>query len=282
MDINQMLDKLRDHALPMMVLFGSRLLGAIALWIFGRLVIRGLRSLIRAAAGRRQVDATLIRYLDSVINTALQILLIVAILGVFGIGTTTFAGLIAAGGVAIGLAWSGLLSNFAAGVFMMLLRPFRVGDFITAGGVTGDVMEIGLFVTCINTPDNVRTYVGNSKIFADTIQNFTANPHRRVDLTAQLPHGIDPTQAIVRLRQRIAQLPHVAKDPAPQIDVISFTLAGPVLAVRPFTHNNTYWEVFFSTNLAIAAVFTEAGYPVPETHHVHRQLALPPKGDTVP
>lgn len=275
MDIQHFIDKLRDSALPLFVLFGTRLLGAIALWIFGRLVIRGVRRLARAGGERRHLDPTLIRYIDSVLNTALQILLVVAILGLFGVETATFAGLFAAAGVAIGMAWSGLLSNFAAGVFMMLLRPFQVGDFITAGGVTGDVVEIGLFVTCINTPDNVRTYVGNAKIFGDTIQNFSANDFRRVELTAQLAHGIDPQDAIRRLRERLAQIPNVVKDPAPQVELVSFTLAGPVLAVRPFTHNRHYWDVYFATNLAIAEEFEKAAYPVPETHHLHRQLVLP-------
>lgn len=282
MDIQQIIDKLRDSALPLFVLFGTRLLGAIALWIFGRLIIRGVRRLVRVGSERRHLDPTLIRYIDSALNTALQILLIVAILGLFGVETATFAGLFAAAGVAIGMAWSGLLSNFAAGVFMMLLRPFQVGDFITAGGVTGDVVEIGLFVTCINTPDNVRTYVGNAKIFGDTIQNFSANAFRRVELTAQLAHGIDPQDAIRRLRERLAQIPNVVKDPAPQVELVSFTLAGPVLAVRPFTHNRHYWDVYFATNLAIAEEFEKAAYPVPETHHVHRQLALPAAKGTSP
>lgn len=277
MDIQHIIDKLRDSALPLFVLFGTRLLGAIALWIFGRLVIRGVRRLVRAGSERRHLDPTLIRYIDSALNTALQILLIVAILGLFGVETATFAGLFAAAGVAIGMAWSGLLSNFAAGLFMMLLRPFQVGDFITAGGVTGDVVEIGLFVTCINTPDNVRTYVGNAKIFGDTIQNFSSNAFRRVELTAQLAHGIDPQDAIRRLRERLAQIPNVVKDPAPQVELVSFTLAGPVLAVRPFAHNRHYWDVYFATNLAIAEEFEKAAYPVPETHHVHRQLVLPAK-----
>jgi small conductance mechanosensitive channel len=278
MDFMQYVEKAREHAVPMIVLFGSRLLGAIALWIVGRLIIRGVRSLTRAAGQRRHLDPTLVRYADSALNIALQILLVVAILSLFGVETATFAGLLAAGGVAIGLAWSGLLSNFAAGVFMIVLRPFKVGDFVTASGVTGDVQEIGLFVTCINTMDNVRTFVGNAKVFGDTIQNFTANAYRRVELTAQLPHGVDPQDAIRRLKARLATLPHVSKDPPPQVEVVSFTLAGPVLAVRPFTHNSTYWDVFFATNAAIASEFGEAGYPVPETHHVHRQLTLPIKG----
>ncbi len=276
MDLDQLLAKARDHAVPVLVTFGSRLIGAVALFIVGRLIIRLIRRATRHANQRRSLDPTLVRYIDSVLNTALQILLVVAILGLFGVETTTFAGVLAASGVAIGMAWSGLLSNFAAGIFMIVLRPFQVGDFVTAGGVTGDVQEIGLFVTCIHTPDNVRTFVGNAKIFGDVIQNYTANSVRRVELTAQLAHSVDPADAIRRLKERLATIPNVAKDPAPQVDILTFSMAGPVLAVRPFTHNSTYWDVYFATNLAIGEVFTAAGYPVAETHVHQRQLRITP------
>src|SRR6202008_1190950 len=118
----------------------------------------------------QKIDPTLVRSFNNTVAAVLNIVLVVAILGFFGIETTTFAALIAAAGVAIGMAWSGLLSNFAAGVFMVILQPIKVGDFVTAGGVTGTVQELGLFVTSIDTLDNVRTIVGNGKILADTIQ----------------------------------------------------------------------------------------------------------------
>jgi len=114
----------------------------------------------------------------------LNIILVVAIRGYFGVETTSFAAILAAAGIAIGMAWSGLLANFAAGAFMVVLRPFKVGDFVTVGGITGTVKEVGLFVTALNTPDNVLTIIGNNKVFSDTIQNFSANPYRRVDLKA--------------------------------------------------------------------------------------------------
>ena len=155
-----------------LVPFGWKLLGALAVWIIGGWVVR----LVRAALGRflvaRHVDATLIRYLDASANVLMKILVLIGVLGVLGIETTSFAALIAAVGVAIGAAWAGLLSNFAAGIFLMVLRPFKVGDFIQGGGMLGTVREIGLFVTAIDTPDNVRTFVGNAKLFSDTIQNF--------------------------------------------------------------------------------------------------------------
>ena len=163
----------------------------------------------------------------------------------------------------MGTAWAGLLSNFAAGAFLLVLRPFKVGDFITAGGVTGAVHEIGLFVTTFDTPDNVKTFVGNSKIFSDTIQNFSVNPYRRVELTAQISGAADPRMAITRLKERIAAIPNVTKAPAVEVTILSFTPFGPVLAVRPYCHNDHYWQVYFDANMAIREVLGDSAFPGP-------------------
>jgi small conductance mechanosensitive channel len=249
---------------------GLRVLGAVIIWIVGRVLIRVALRLTSAALAARHFDATLSRYLGNFLSVALNVVLIVAILGVFGVETTTFAALVAAAGVAIGVAWGGLLGSLAAGIFLVILQPFRVGDFVTAGGVTGTVKEVGLFATTINTPDNVRTIVGNNKIFADTIQNFSANAYRRVDLLAQLPHDVDHREAIRRLRERLGRIPNVLGDPGPDVAILSFNPSGPVLAVRPYCHNNHYWQVYFDTNRAIREVFGEAGFPVPEQHYAIR------------
>jgi small conductance mechanosensitive channel len=197
------------------------------------------------------------------LSILLNMALVVAILGFFGVETTTFAALIAAGGVAIGVAWGGLLANFAAGAFLVFLRPFKVGDFVTAGGVTGTVDAVGLFGTVINTPDNVRTIIGNNKIFSDTIQNFSANPYRRVDLTATINNDVDHRDAIRLLRQRLTSIPNVLATPAPDVDVMQFTPAGPLLCVRPYCSNEHYWQVYFDANRLIRETFAEAGYPAP-------------------
>ena len=250
--------------------FGWKLLGALAVWIIGGWVIR----LVRAALGRflvaRQIDSTLIRYLDASANVLMKILVLIGVLGVLGIETTSFAALIAAVGIAIGAAWAGLLSNFAAGIFLMVLRPFKVGDFIQGGGMVGTVREIGLFVTAIDTPDNVRTFVGNAKLFSDTIQNFSTNPFRRVELTAQIAHSVQPADAVRRLSERVAKIPNVLTNPAPSVEILTFNPMGTVIAVRPFCHTDHYWQVYFDTNKAIADVGADAGYPAPETRHLVR------------
>ena len=152
----------------------------------------------------RKLDETLIRYLKSIISVLLTLVLVLAILDIFGIKTTSFAALLAGAGLAIGTAWGGLLTHFAAGVFMQVLRPFKVGDFVQAGGVTGTVHEVGLFGTTIITPDNVMTIVGNNKVFSESIQNFTTLPFRRVDCVAKVANSVDPLDAIARLKASIA------------------------------------------------------------------------------
>ena len=141
---------------------GVKIAGAIAFWVIGRWLIGVAVNMVRTGLERQKADPTVLRYLGSVITVTLNVLLVVGILGYFGIQTTTFAALIAAAGVAIGMAWSGLLSNFAAGAFLVVLRPMKVGDFVMVAGVTGTVTELGLFTTTLNTADNVHAIIGNS------------------------------------------------------------------------------------------------------------------------
>ncbi|MDR5753973.1 MULTISPECIES: mechanosensitive ion channel family protein [unclassified Caballeronia] len=251
--------------------FAINVIAAIALWIIGRWLIGVVIGMMRKVLARNgRVDPTLAHYLGSIIGALLNLLLILAILQIFGVQTTSFAALLAGLGLAIGVAWGGLLAHFAAGIFMQVLRPFKVGDFVTAGGVTGTVMELGLFGTMITTPDNVATIVGNNKVFSDTIWNYSLLPNRRVELTAKIANGVDPLDAIARLKAAVAQIPNVADSPAPDVEILSFTPEGPLLCVRPYTTTEHYWQVYFDTNRAIAETFKQAGFPTPETPFVHR------------
>ena len=254
---------LLDSTIATLIAVGWKVAGALVLWLAGRWLIGLATRLMGRALARQQFDVTLSRYLQTGVSVLLNIALVVAILGFFGVETTTFAALIAAGGVAIGVAWGGLLANFAAGAFLVVLRPFKVGDAVTAGGVTGTVDAIGLFGTTINTPDNVQTLIGNNKIFADTIQNYSANPYRRVDLTATINNAVDHHHAIRLLRERLARVPNVLAAPAPDVDILQFTPAGPLLCVRPYCRNEHYWQVYFDTNRLIRETFGEAGFPAP-------------------
>jgi small conductance mechanosensitive channel len=242
---------------------GLQVLGAIALYIVGRWLIAFAVGLFQKALTKQRIEPTLLRFLGNTIAVILNITLVIAILGYFGVQTTSFAALLAGAGLAIGSAWGGLLANFAAGIFLVVLRPFKVGDFIAAGGTTGTVEEIGLFVTKLHTPDNICTYVGNNKLFSDNIQNYSVNSYRRVDLSAQIAGGADPHQVIAALKSRIQGIPNVLANPEPDVVIASFTAVGPVLAIRPYTDNVFYWQVYFDTNMAIREVLGSGAFPSP-------------------
>ncbi len=242
---------------------GLKVLGALLLYIIGRRLIQLAVKLVTRGLATRRLEPTLTGYVSAAITVALNVSLVVAILGYFGVETTSFAALLAGIGIAIGTAWGGMLSNFAAGAFLVVMRPFKVGDFISAAGVSGTVERIGLFATTINTSDNVRTFVGNNKLFSDNIQNYSANDFRRVDLVAQISDKTDPETAITALKQRVQAIPNVRTEPAPDVVVQSFNGAGPVLAVRPYCHNDHYWQVYFDTNMAIREVLGDVAFPAP-------------------
>lgn len=254
------------------VTFGLKLLGAVAVWVVGRWLIGLVLTLMRKSFSAQKVDQTLVRYISSVVSVALNLVLVVGLLGYFGIETTSFAALLGAAGIAIGAAWGGLLSNFAAGAFIVMLRPFKVGDYVVVGGVEGTITEVGLFVTAIETPDGVHTVVGNAKVFGDTIKNFSANESRRVERTALVAHGVDVKEAIAKLKDGLKKIPNVCDKPAADVWIIDFNLAGTVLAVRPYCHTKDYWQVYADTNMLISETFGVAGYPAPSTHEVHHVI----------
>ena len=256
--------------LALLTVVALKVLGAIVIWFVGRWLIRFALKIMARALDRQNLDRTLTAYIQSALSILLNVVLVVALLGFFGVQTASFAALLVGVGLAIGAAWSGLLANFAAGFFLLVLRPFKAGDYVEAGGVTGTVESIGLFATTLNTPANVVAIVGNAKVFGDTIQNYTRNDYRRVDLTVELPHEVDPNQAIALLTDGIAHIANILPAPAPTIEVFEFTLAGPRLVVRPFCANEHYWQVYFDTNRMIRNTFAKAGFPAPEYHYAVR------------
>jgi small conductance mechanosensitive channel len=247
-DITAQVDALvRLYVIPI----AWKVLGAIAIWIGGHIGIRIIRTALRRTMKSRRFDVTLAKYLDAGATGALRVLVLIAVLGVLGVETTSFAALLAAAGIAIGAAWSGLLSNFAAGLFLLTFRPFRVGDVIAAAGVTGTVRELGLFVTAIDTADNVRTFVGNARLFSDNLQNFSANEYRRAEVQAQLSGGVDAEATIARVRSSLPTIPNVLQSPAPVVEVQSINVNGPVLTAQVFCKNEDYGQVFFDINRTI-------------------------------
>lgn len=257
--------------------FGLKVIGALIAWAVGRWLIGLAQRLVAKALERgKRMDPTLSHYLVSILGVILNIVLILSILDMFGVRTTSFAVLLAGAGLAIGTAWGGLLTHFAAGVFLQVLRPYKVGDYVTVGGgINGTVKELGLFGTTIITPDNVVTTVGNNKVLSDPIQNFSQLSFRRVDVTAKVANGVDVNQAIELLKAAVRQIPNVSAEQPPDVEILQFTPEGPLLAVRPYTYTDHYWQVYFDTHKAIVRTFGAAGYPTPETPLVHRTIAPP-------
>jgi len=246
-----------------LVPFLFKLAGAIALWIVGTWLIRIALKVLRRTFSKANLDPTLIGFLLNILGALLRVVLAVAILGFFGIQTASFAALLAGAGVAIGAAWSGMLGNFAAGVFLQLFRPVSIGDFVEGGGVTGTVEEVGMFVTTILSLDNVRHIVPNGKFFGDTIVNYSSHPYRRVDLIAQLDNSADVQRAITLLKEGLKAIPNQYPGLEANVAILEFSERGPRLAVRPYTSNEHYWQVYFDTNRTIVEVLGRNGFPVP-------------------
>jgi len=239
---------------------GLKIVAAILFWFIGRALIRFTVKLVRAWMEKRVLDPTVESYVSAAISVTLNILLIIGILGNFGLQTTSFAALFATLGITIGAAWAGLLANLAAGIFLIVLRPFKVGDYVIAGGINGNITYIGLFSTTITTSDNVATIIGNNKIFGDTIQNFSSNSYRRLNLKVQLTSGVDYQAAIALLREKVAAIPGVLPNPAVVIDIGDLNLVGPVLVVRPCCSAADYTPVHFATNKVILETLETAGF----------------------
>lgn len=223
--------------LPFLTAIALKVVGAIVLYMVGRWLISFAVNIMSRVLTARNFDPTLQRYLANILGVVLNVVLVVAILGYFGMQTTSFAALLAGVGLAVGAAWSGLLGNFAAGAFLIIFRPYKVGDYVVAGGIEGTVTEIGLFNTIITSPDNVQTIVGNGKVANDTIKNFSTHSYRRVDRTAQLAFGGVAAGCHRAVEAGAGEHPQRHRrpgaDPAPDVEIVDFNERGTVLAVRP-------------------------------------------------
>ena len=248
---------------------------ALAVWFVGGYAIKAIIRLNERALNLRNTDATVVRYSKNFLSVALKIGLLVGLLGFLGLETSSFAALIAAAGVAIGVAWAGLLSNFAAGVFLVILRPFKVGDAVMTAGISGEVKEIGLFGTKIDTAEGVRVVVGNSKVFAENISNFSHNPVRRADATFQLAHCVDVEAAIELFRAELEGIEHVLVEPKPTIEILESNALGTLLALRVFCPTLEHAQTIFELQRRIARLRAAQNWPVPETRTAFRQIETP-------
>jgi small conductance mechanosensitive channel len=240
--------------LPQLTAIATKLGGAIILWIVGRFLIKMALKAIGVSMARSKVDPTLAKWIGAIASLMGNFLLAIAVLSIFGVETTSFAALLAAAGLAIGAAWAGLLSNFAAGVFLILFKPFKVGDAVTVAGVTGRISEIGVFATTVITADNVATIIGNGAISTAIISNYSQNEFRILEVTAQLKSGDNALKLLDDLRLELASMPDVLQDPAPKLAVLEINEHGPKIIIRTSCQIDRLQGVRYDVNAAILAL----------------------------
>jgi small conductance mechanosensitive channel len=243
--------------------FGLKIVAAILIFLIGRWVARVLQGWLEKGMLKAHVDPVLVTFTTNLAYAALIIFVALAALGQLGVQTTSFIAVLGAAGLAVGLALQGSLSNFAAGVLMIIFRPFKLGDYIDGGGVSGVVKAIHIFTTTLTTPDNKRVIVPNSKIMGDNITNYSAEGIRRLDLTASISYGDSIDTAKTALLDMLNKDPRVLKDPAPVVGVLAMADSSINLAVRPWVKVEDYWPVFFDLNEAIKKRIEAEGLTIP-------------------
>lgn len=243
--------------------YGTAILGALAIFIIGKLAAKWMKRSLRVILRRGKMDETLVTFLSNVVYFLLLAVVIIAALGQLGVETTTVAAIFAAAGLAIGLSLQNSLSNFASGVLIIAFRPFKVGDYITAGGQSGVVEEVNIFTTNLKTPDNIGVIVPNSAITASSILNFNANETRRLDMTIGISYKDDVGRAKQIIQATLDEDSRILRDPEPVVAVLALADFSVNIAVRPWTKTSDYWNVWFELHEKIKARFDSEGITIP-------------------
>ena len=261
-DWNQLLDLLQTKGVD----FGINLLIALAIFYFGkmviRLVVRGLRKVMR----RQEVDKTLETFVCNLVSMVLLVVVIIAAIGQLGIETTSFIAIFGAAGLAVGLALQGSLSNFAAGVLIVLFRPYKVGDFVEAAGISGVVEQVQILTTVLKTGDNKQIIVPNGQIMDSIITNYSANDKRRVDMVVGVSYDDDLDKVRSTIQELVAADERILAEPACTIAVSALADSSVNFVVRPWVNTADYWGVMFDLTEAIKKRFDKEGisFPFPQ------------------
>lgn len=269
MDTGKMMEQLTAFATT----YGLRVIGAILILVLGRIVAGVVRSGVKRVMERAKVDVSLINFVASLVYALVIVFALLAALSKFGVETASFVAVLGAASFAIGFAMQGSLSNFAAGVMLLIFRPFKVGDFIDAAGVAGTVKSIALFRTELATPDNVQIIVPNGKVFGDTIKNFSANDTRRVDLVVGIGYGSNIKTAVDVMKQILESDSRVLSDPAYTIAVSELADSSVNLVVRPWVMASDYWPTRFDLTRQIKEKLDAAGVEIPFPQRVIHQAS---------
>ena len=264
MNLDEILDKVIDFA----SVYGIKVIGAILIWIIGSWAIKKIMKGIRAVMTKREYDESLQKFLLNLISWILKILLIITLLGTLGVPTTSFAAIIAAAGLAIGLALQGSLGNFAGGVLIMIFKPIKIGDLIEAQGEIGVVKEIEIFTTKLTGLSNKEIIIPNGALSNGNIVNYTTEGTRRVDLTFGVGYDSDIKKTKEVLMNVITSHPLVLKDPAPTVNVSALADSSINFAVRPWCNTADYWGVYFDTQEQTKEALDAAGIEIPYPHQV--------------
>lgn len=250
------------------IAFAPKVIGAIVFYIIGSWIIGRLGILLKKTLSAKKFDPSLQTFLVSFFKILCLVLLIITIFGILGVDTSSFAALIVGAGIAIGSALNGTLGNFAGGVMMLIFRPFKIGDIIEAQGVTGTVIEQGVFNTTLLTPDNKTVILPNGPVSTGVITNYNTHGNLRVDITMAVAPEVSVDKARTVAVQAMLSHPKVLKDPTPEVSVLKVGDGMTTLAIRPYTTQADYWDVFFGVQEAVKTAFDMNGITAPVPHRV--------------
>lgn len=252
-----------EGLLDMVVQYGPKLIGALLIFFIGWKLIGLAGSKFTKAMARRDIEPSLKSFIASLITVLLKVLLIVSVLGMLGVEMTSFIAILGAAGLAVGLALSGTLQNFAGGVLILLIKPFKVGDFIDAQGHMGTVREIQIFNTILKTPDNRTIIIPNGGLATGSLTNFSTESRRRVDWKFGIAYGDNADVARNLFTELIEKDERILKDPEPFIALSELGDSSVNFVVRAWVNTPDYWSVFFEMNEKIYKIFPERGLNIP-------------------
>lgn len=253
------LDKIKE----MSILYAPKIIGALLIFIIGSWIIKRITNIFKIALGHKKFDPSLQKFLGSLIYSTLSILMFLSIFGILGINITGFAAILAGAGLAIGAALNGSLGNLAGGVMLMIFKPFKVNDMIEAQGVVGIVTEIGIFNTKLLSPENKTIILPNGGLSTGTITNYTSHGNLRVDLTMAIALNVNIDEARRTAVKAMLSHPKVLIQPAPEVSVLKVDVGMVTLAIRPYTHQEDYWDVYFGVQELVKNAFDSNGISSP-------------------
>jgi small conductance mechanosensitive channel len=259
MDLSNIIPKLQEWA----AFYSLKIVAAVAIFIVGRWIAKLLRNLVERIMTKGKVDETLVKFVGNITYVVLIVIVVIAALNQLGVQTTSFIAIIGAAGLAIGLALQGSLANFAAGVLMIIFRPFKLGDYVEGAGAAGTVEEISIFTTHLKSPDNKTIIIPNAKITGDNIINYSAKDSRRLDLVFGVSYNDDLQKVKAVLYDILKNDDRILKDPAPTIGVLELADSSVNFAVRPWVRTGDYWTLFFDLKEKIKERFDAEGISIP-------------------